>query len=163
MLLATNFEVQMENRKVEGLIVYSTHQPIFKFTVDSASDPDIWGVYVDFKSNQNKSTIHGILQHMGCYPPNKNPNVMMRENLKTKSSEYIIIYHDELYNASATPQEILHMLQDKYKINIFLEFNFPHDPGGRNIYQIKKYLEKVYANVNILFKHILPQDLYISS
>ena len=46
---------------------------------------------------------------MGFYPPTENPNVMMRENLKTTSSEYIIIYHDKLYIASTTPQEILHI------------------------------------------------------
>ena len=74
-----------------------------------------------FKSNQNKSTIHGILQHMGFYPPTENPNVMLRENHTTKSSEYIIIYHDELYIVSTTPQEILNTLQDKYKINIYLQ------------------------------------------
>ena len=30
-LLTTNFEVKVENRKVEGLITYSTNQQIFKF------------------------------------------------------------------------------------------------------------------------------------
>ena len=99
---------------------------------------------------------------MGLFPQTENPNVMMRENIKRKASEYIIIYHDEIYIASTIPQESFHMLQDKYKINIYLESNFPHDPGGRNIYQIKKYHEKVYANVNILIKHNIPQDLYIS-
>ena len=60
----------------------------------------------------------------------------------TKSCEYIgvIIYHDELYIVSTTPQEILHMLQDKYKINIYLESNSPYDPGGRDNCQIKEYL-----------------------
>ena len=50
------------------------------------------------KSNQNKWTNHGILQHMGFYPPTENPNVMMRENNhKTKSSEYIFICQGDLY------------------------------------------------------------------
>ena len=31
---------------------------------------------------------------------------MIRENLKTQSSEYIVIYEDELYVASQTPEEI---------------------------------------------------------
>ena len=40
---------------------------------------------------------------MGFDPPTENLNVMMTENLKTTSSEYIIIYHDELYIASTSP------------------------------------------------------------
>ena len=88
---------------------------------------------------------------------------MMRENHKTQSSEYIVICQDELYIVSTTPEEILNMLQDKYKINIYLQDNIPHDPGGINICQLKKCLEKLYANVNILFnKDKLPQDQHIS-
>ena len=34
--------------------------------------------------------------NMGFYPPTENQCVMMRENLKTKSSEYIVIYQNEL-------------------------------------------------------------------
>ena len=41
---------------------------------------------------------------------------MMRENHDTQSSEYIIICQDGLYIVSATPEEILYMLKDKYKI-----------------------------------------------
>ena len=87
---------------------------------------------------------------------------MLRENHKTKSSEYIIIYHDESHIVSTIAQEILHMLQDKYKINIYLESNFPHDPDGRNVSQIKEYLEKLYTNVNKLFTDKLPRDLHIA-
>ena len=54
------------------------------------------------------------------------------------------------------------MLQDEYKINIYLESNFPHDPGGRNICQIKEYLEKLYTKVNMFFKDKLPRDLHIA-
>ena len=54
------------------------------------------------------------------------------------------------------------MLQDKYKINIYLESNFPHDPGGTNICQLKEYLEKLYANVNMLSNDKLPRDLHIA-
>ena len=43
---------------------------------------------------------------------------MMRVNSKTKSCECIIINQDELYIASNTLQEILHILKDKYKIKI---------------------------------------------
>ena len=64
-LLSTNFEVKVENRKVEGLITYSTDQQIFKFKVISGANQEVWGVYVDFKSNQSKWTIDAILWHMG--------------------------------------------------------------------------------------------------
>ena len=33
-------------------------------------------------------------------------------------------------------------------------------PGGRGICQIKQYLEKLYANVNMLFKDKCPTDLH---
>ena len=74
------------------------------------------GVNCDFNANKNKWTIHAILQHMGFYPPTENPCVMVRKNHKAQSSEYIVIYQDELYIASITPEEILNTLQDKYKI-----------------------------------------------
>ena len=91
----TNFEVKAENRKVQGLITYSTDQQIFKLKVKSGTDQEVWGVYIDSQSNQNKWTIHGILLHMGFYVTTENPNVMMRENHETKSSEYICICQDE--------------------------------------------------------------------
>ena len=97
---------------------------------------------------------------MGFYVTTENPNLMMRENHKTKSSEYIFICQDDLYIASTTPEEILHMLKDKYKICIYLQGKYPHDPGGTDICQIKEYLEKLYANVNMLFNNKLPTDLY---
>ena len=53
---------------------------------------------------------------------------------QTKSCECIIIHHDELYIASNTLQEILHIVKDKYKIKIkpndYQGSNFPYDPGG---------------------------------
>ena len=113
-LLTTNFEVKVENRKVEGLITYSTDQQVFKFKVNSATDQDVWGVYIDFQSIDSKWTIDAILQHMGFYVTTENPNVMMRENHDTQSSEYIIICQDGLFIVSTTPEEILHMLKDKY-------------------------------------------------
>ena len=97
---------------------------------------------------------------MGFYVTTENRNVMMRENHNTQSSEYIIICHDGLYIVSATPEEILHMCKDKYKINIYLQDKYPHDPGGRDIYhyQIKEYLEDLYENMNILFNNKFPTD-----
>ena len=117
-LLTTNFEMEIETRKVERLITYSTDQQIFKFKVKSGTNQEVWGVYIDSQSNQNKWTIHGILLHMGFYVTTENPDVMIRENHETKSSEYIFICQDDLYIASTAPEEILNMLKDKYKINI---------------------------------------------
>ena len=126
-LLTTNFEVKVKNRKVEGLITYSTDQQIFKFKVNSATDQEVWGVYIDFQSIHSKWTIDAILQHMGFYVTTENPNVMMRENHNTQSSEYIIICQDGLYIVSITPEEILYMLKKTntrsisiYRINIHM-------------------------------------------
>ena len=41
-LLTTTFQIEIENRKVEGLITYSTEQQIFKFKVN------YWGVNIEF-------------------------------------------------------------------------------------------------------------------
>ena len=82
---------------MEGLITYSTDQQIFKIKVNSGTNQELWGVYIDFKSYHSKWTIDAILQHMGFYSPTENPNVIKRENHNTQSCEYIIIYHDELY------------------------------------------------------------------
>ena len=122
-LLTTNFEVKVENRKVKGLITYSADQQILKFKVNSGTTQELWGFYIDFQSIHNKWTIGAILQHMGYYATTENPNVMMRENHSTQSPGYIIIYEDELYIVSITPEEILHMLKDKYKINIIFKIN----------------------------------------
>ena len=71
---------------------------------------------------------------MVFYSTTENPCVMIREIHNTKSCEYIIIYQDELYIASTTSGEILHIVLDKHKIKInpdvYLGSNFPHDPGG---------------------------------
>ena len=76
---------------------------------------------------------------MGFYPTTENPCIMMRVNHITKSCEYIIIYQDELYIASTTLEEILHIFQNKYKIKInpdvYLGSYFPYDPGGTIICQ----------------------------
>ena len=130
-LLTTTFQIEIENRKVEGLITYSTDQQIFKFKVNS------WGVNIEFTLYEMKWTIHAILQHMGFYHTRENPCVMMRTYHETKSCECIIIHQDELYIASSTIQEILHIMKEKYKIkinpHIYLESNFPYDPGGTMI------------------------------
>ena len=100
---------------------------------------------------------------MGFYPTTENPCVMMRENHKTKSCECIIIHQDELYIASSTFQEIIHIVKDKYNIKINLDdyqgSNFPFDPGTTLIC-LRKYMKKLHINDNMLFKHKLPQDLH---
>ena len=130
-LLTTTFHIEIENRKVEGLITYSSDQQIFKFKVNS------WGVNIEFTLYELKCTIHAILQHMGFYHTTENPCVMIRAKHNTKSCECIIIHHDELYIASSTLQEILHIVMGKYNIKInsndYLESNFPYDPGGTMI------------------------------
>ena len=127
-LLTTTFQIENKNRKVEGLITYSTEQQIFKFKVNS------WQVNIEFTLYELKWTINAILQHMGFYHTTENPCVMMRENHKTKSCECIIIHEDELYIATSTLQEILHIVKEKYKIKINPHINqgsnFPYDPGG---------------------------------
>ena len=136
-LLTTKFQMEIENRKVEGLITYSTDQQIFKFKVNSGNNQELWGVNTDFTSYELKWTIDAILQHMGSYHTTENPCVMMQENHITKSCEYIIIYHDELYIALTTLDEFLHIVKDKYKIKIhphvYQGSNFPYHPGGTMI------------------------------
>ena len=102
----SNFEVKVKNQKIEGLIPYSTDQQIFKLKVNSGTDQEVWGVYIDFQSIHSKWTIDAILQHMGFYATIENPTVMMREKHNTQSSEYIIICQDGLYIVSTTPEEI---------------------------------------------------------
>ena len=130
-LLTTTFQMEIENRKVEGLITYSTDQQIFKFKVNS------WGVNIEFTLYELKCTINAILQHMGFYHTTENPCVMMRVNHKTQSCECIIIHQDEICIASSTLQEILHIVKGKYKIKINPHINqgsdFPYDPGGSMI------------------------------
>ena len=130
-LLTTTFHIENENRKIEGLITYSTDQQIFKFKVNS------WGVNIEFTLYELKCTIHAILQHMGFYDTTENPCVKMRVKHKTKSCECIIIHQHELYIASSTLKEIIHVVKEKYKIKInpndYQGSNFPYDPGGTMI------------------------------
>ena len=139
-LLTTTFQMEIENRKVEGLITCSTEQQVFKFKVNS------WGVNIEFTLYELKWTIHAILQHTGFYHTTENPCVMMRVNHKTKSCECIIIYQDELYIASNTLQEILHIVEDKYKIKIN-----PNDYQDLIFLMIQE--EQSFANYNLNVIH----------
>ena len=129
--LTTTFQIEIENRKVEGLIPYSTDQQIFKFEVNS------WRVNIEFTLYELKCTIHAILQDMGLYHTTENPCLMRRAKHDTKSCECIIIHQDELYIALSTLQEILHIVKEKYNIkinsNVNQESNFLYDPGGTMI------------------------------
>ena len=111
-LLTTKLQIEIEHRKVKGLITYSTEQQILKFNVN------FWRVNIEFTLYELKCTLDAILQQMGSYHTTENPRVMMRVNHKTKSCECIIIHQDELYIASSTLQEILHIVKEKYKIKI---------------------------------------------
>ena len=53
-LLTTNFEVKLENRKVQRLITYSTQLQIFKLKVNSGTDQEVLGVHIDFQSIHRK-------------------------------------------------------------------------------------------------------------
>ena len=74
---------------------------------------------------------------MGFYPTTENMCLMMGQNHITKSYEYIIICHDELYIALTTSEENIHIVNDKYKIKInpdvYQGHSFPYDPGGTMI------------------------------
>ena len=83
---------------------------------------------------------------MGFYVTTENPNVMMKENHNTQSCEYIIICEDGLYIVSTTCEEILHMLKDKYKINIYLQDKYPHEPGGKINIKSRNIL-KIYLKI----------------
>ena len=93
---------------------------------------------------------------MGFYASTENPFVRMRENLKTRCCEYIAVYHDDLYIASSTSEDIINMLKTKYKLNIDADCHLgaqdPNDPGGTMICQLKKYLEELHAKSTILFQ-----------
>ena len=39
-LLTTKFQIEIENREVEGLITYSTEQQIFKFKANSGNNQE---------------------------------------------------------------------------------------------------------------------------
>ena len=95
--------------KTEGLITYSTDKQIFKFKVNSC------GVNIEFTLYELRCTIAAIFQHMGFSHTTENPCVKMRINPKTKSCECIIIHEDELYIASSTLQEILHIVKENKK------------------------------------------------
>ena len=104
-LLTTKFQMEIDNRKVEGLITYSTDQQIFNFKVNS------WELILSLHyMNSNGQLMLSCNIWVSFYHTTENPCVMMRVNHKTKSCECIIIHQDELYISSNTLQEIFHIL-----------------------------------------------------
>ena len=97
---------------------------------------------------------------MGFYVTTENPNVMIRENHNTKSSEYVFICQDDLYIASTTPEEILNMLKGKYKINIYLQGKYPHDLVEEIFVKSRNIWNSYMKNLNMLFNNKLPTYLY---
>ena len=70
---------------------------------------------------------------MGFYATTENPNVVMRENHNTQSCEYIILCQYGLYIVWDTPEEILLILKDKYKIIFTYRINI-------HMILVKRYL-----------------------
>ena len=60
---------------------------------------------------------------MVFYATTENPNVMMRENHKTQSCEYIIICQDGLYIVATIPEEILYRLKENTRLIFIFKIN----------------------------------------
>ena len=97
---------------------------------------------------------------MGFYSPTENPNVMMRENHKTKSSEYIFICQDDLYIASTTPEEILNMLKTNTRSIFISKVNIHMILVEEIFVKLRNILKSHMKNLNMLFNNKLPTDLY---
>ena len=78
---------------------------------------------------------------------------------QAKSSEYIFICQDDLYIASTTPEEILHMLKDKYKINIISKVNMHMILVEEIFVKSRNIWNSCMKNLNMLFNNKLPTDL----
>ena len=59
-----------------------------------------------------------------------------------------------------TPEEILHMLKDKYNINIYLQINIQMILVEKIIIKSRNILKIYMKNMNILFNDNLPTDLH---
>ena len=116
---------------------------------------ELWGVNVNLESYDKKWTIHDMMQNIGFHPTKANPCVMMRENLKTNSCEYIAVYVDDLYISSQKPEDIVNTLKTKRKLKIerdaklsyHLVANYFNDPGGTMVCQLKNTLKSYMRNV----------------
>ena len=97
---------------------------------------------------------------MGFYVTTENPNLMLRENHKTKSSEYIFICQDDLYIASTTPEENLHMLKTNTRLIFISKINIHMILVEEIFVKSRNIWNSSMKNVNMLFKNKLPTDLY---
>ena len=75
-LLTTTFLIEIEKRKTEGLITYSTDQQIFKFNVNS------WGVNIEFTLYELKCYLatYGFLSYNResmCHDERKSQNKIL--------------------------------------------------------------------------------------
>ena len=122
------FTLEVQNRNIEQLITYSIDEQVFKFkgiidmktpktiNLDELNNIELWGANFDLESYGKKWTVHDIIHNMGFHPTKANQCVMMGENPKTKSCEYIVVYVDDLYIASQTSKDIGNILKTKYKL-----------------------------------------------
>ena len=53
-------------------------------------------------------------------------------------------------------------VQPQYSSRLYLGAKYSIDPGQPMLYQHRKYLEKSYVNITILFKDNLPRDQNVS-
>ena len=105
-------------------------------------------------SNGKKWTIHGIIQNMGFNLTKANPNVMMRENLKTKFCEYEAVYVNDLAS-----EDIFTTLKTKCKLKIKRNIKLCYDPGRIMACQLKKYFEELHGKFIKHFKDNPCKDL----
>ena len=152
-LLYTNLEVKVENRKVEGLITYSTDEQIFKFKVISESNQEVWGVYIDFQSIHSKWTIDAILQYMGSYATTENPNNHLNILLSMKMNYILYLLHlMKFYIHYKTNTRSIFIF--KINIHMILVEEILINVISRNIL-------KSYMSILICFSMTTSQQIYI--
>ena len=95
---------------------------------------------------------------MGFYVTTENPKLMLRENHKTKSSEYIFICQDDLYIASTTPEEILQMLPANTRSIFILNLIF-HMILVEQLFVNSRNILKSYMQMLICFSKTNYQEI----
>ena len=96
---------------------------------------------------------------MGFLPSRSEPDIWMR--LKHDLYEYIAVYVDDLAIAAHDPNEIISLLENKYKfklkgtgdITYHLGIDFHRDKNGVLCMSPKKYIEKICESFEIIFGH----------
>ena len=139
----------MENQKVEGLITYSLDQQIFKFKVNNGN-----------KESQETSKSDKLTSPEDNVEPDWTNDPTEKLQCDSNSDEFgdyinkslsitphISSTHNLLVNKHTTQWGVAF---DFFPMKRHLkswnpEGKFPHDPGGRKMCQLKKYLEKLFA------------------